>query len=114
MATDKVKTARPTTGRASSASRSRPTTAASSGGSAIDMNSQVCLSGEKAGEEKAPKSLVVTRYTRNTEENESLLIKTTLKELITYCVFTLIITISKQKDYKNPAFFFNKKIFLSI
>ncbi len=101
MATDKVKAARPTTGRASSASR--PTTAASSGGSAIDMNSQVCLSGEKAGEEKAPKSLLVrifqgiwsTRYTRNTEENESLLIKTTLKELITYCVFTLIITISK-------------------
>ena len=110
MATDRVKSARPTTGRARSASRSRPTTAASSrgaGGSAIDMNSQVCLSGEKAGEEKAPKSVIVrifqgiwsTRYTRNTEENQSLLIKTTLKELITYCVFTLIITISKLYFY---------------
>ncbi len=104
----RVTSARPKTGRvrtARSASRSRPTTAASSngaGGSAINMNSQVCLSGEKADEEKPKKTLIVrifkgiwsTRYTRNTEDNENLLIKTTLKELITYCVFTLIITIS--------------------
>ena len=72
------------------------------GDSAISMNSQACLNGEKCGEEKMKNSMIKrvfqgiwsTRYTRTTVDNENLLIKTTLKELITWCVFTLIITLS--------------------
>lgn len=64
------------------------------------MNSQACLQGENE-EEKEKKSIIKrcfqgiwsTRFTRDTTENESLLIKTTLKELITYCIFTGVITI---------------------
>lgn len=96
--------ARPTTGKRPTSGRpstgKRPASAASSMGD-VNANSQVCLHDDESGKQKEKKPLMKrifqgiwsTRFTRDTSSNESLLIKTTLKELITYCIFTGIITI---------------------
>lgn len=95
--------ARPgTAGRPGTGKRlgNRPKSAAETSASDMSMNSQVKIVADQPIE-KSDKPMIKrifqgiwsTRFTRDTTENESLLIKTTLKELITYCVFTAIITI---------------------
>ena len=76
------------------------------------MGSQTYLHGKKAGKtstkhESIPRRIVnalwATRQTRDTQNDSELLIKTTLKELIIYIVFLVVICISKLKAYKKNS-----------